>query len=127
MRQVPADDDPARARVLGDARDVEQLARVVLDAGQEEQGGGVGVGVDGGEDVRGGEGEGGRVVWVQFDEGGGGREVVPLELGGDRVLLGDRGLVSSDCREEGAGGASQELKGQEGNVRSHWGRASTLR
>jgi hypothetical protein len=87
MRQVPADDYPAFASVLGDAGDVEELAGVVLDAGQEEQGGVVGVGVDGGEDVGGGDGEGGGVVGVELDQGGGGGEVVPLELGGDCVLV----------------------------------------
>lgn len=86
VREVPPDGgDAAGAGVGRDARDVEQLARVVLDPRQEEQGGGVGVGVDGGEDLVRGEVEGVRVR-VDLDEGGGRGEVVPLDLGGDGVL-----------------------------------------
>ncbi|KFY11221.1 hypothetical protein V492_04571, partial [Pseudogymnoascus sp. VKM F-4246] len=51
--EVPDHEDAAGLGVGGDRFDVEELAGVELDAGEEEDGGGGRVGVDGGEDVGG--------------------------------------------------------------------------
>lgn len=84
--EVPADGDAALLGVGGDGGDVEELARVVLDAREEQQGGAGGVGVDYRENVRGGEE---RAVWfggVEFDEGLRVVEVVQVQLRLDGVL-----------------------------------------
>lgn len=81
VREVPTDGYAARLGVRGDGGDVEELAAVVLDAREEEQGSGGGVLVDDGEDVGGGQVRGCGVGRVELDEGGGGVQVVVVELG----------------------------------------------
>ena len=53
VREVPADEDAAGVGVGGDGGDVEELAAVVLDSGEEDQGQLVGVLVDEGGDALG--------------------------------------------------------------------------
>ncbi len=51
VRQIPAYQDTLGVRVCCDSLDVKVLACIVLDAGQEDQSRGRGMGVDGGEDL----------------------------------------------------------------------------
>lgn len=87
--EVPAyAGDAEGVGVGGDGFDVEELAGVVLDSGEEDESGGGGVLGYGGEDGFGGEVEVGG--GLDFDEGGGGGEVVVADLGLDGVLCGVR-------------------------------------
>lgn len=54
--EIPTDEQALSMRVRGDGRDVEELARVVLYAGEEDERDLVGVLVDQGEDFGGGDG-----------------------------------------------------------------------
>lgn len=76
--------------VGGDGFDVEELVGVVLDFGEEDESGGGGVFGYGGENGFGGEVEVGG--GLDFDEGGGGGEVVVVDLGLDGVFCGVRSL-----------------------------------
>ncbi len=84
LGEVPAYNDAAVLCVRGDARHVEDLATVVLQARQEDQGSLVRVLVDGGEDLVGGDVK--VVVRLDINHGLSRLEAVPSDLGFDRIL-----------------------------------------
>ena len=95
VRQVPADGEAERVGFARDGGDVEELAGVVLDAGEQHERGGGGGGADGGEDVGGGQ-DGGAGGEVDADHGGGGGEVVVLEVAFDGVVVAGEGAAFED-------------------------------
>lgn len=70
MSEIPADDYAFLLCVGGDGGNVEELASVELDAGQEEKSCGIGVFIDCVEDLLGAEDRILRVLWLEQDHGG---------------------------------------------------------
>lgn len=92
--EIPADDDASLLGVGGDARDVEQLARPVLDARQQDQGGRVGVGVDSGEHLF--RGDQIVVIRLNLDHALLRIQSVPHNLALDGVVVAGEGLPLQD-------------------------------
>ncbi|CAG9936520.1 unnamed protein product [Clonostachys rosea f. rosea IK726] len=91
---VPADDDALGVGVGRDAGDVEVLARVVLDAREEYEGGLVAVLVDGGEDLLGGDEE--VLVRLDLDHAPLRAQAVPGDLALDGVVVAGEGPPLED-------------------------------
>src|ERR1700690_2363219 len=104
VSEVPSDDAALCARGGGDARDLEKLAGVVVDAGEQYESDFFSFAIEESLDVVSAD-ESFAGSGREFDEGCGGIEAVKLNLGFYGVLIGGKGVGFDDDFISFAGGA----------------------